>query len=174
MYTDFAAAPGISWDLVEIWQVDERIAPGGSEALNLTHLERVLPEAVTTHAMPVNEPEGKLEEAAARYAATFPKRFDVAHLGLGVDGHTASLVPDDPVLEVRDRDIAITGSYQGARRMTLTYPALSRADLILFLVTGADKREPLSRLLANDPSIPASHVPMKEGVVFADVDAANA
>lgn len=172
MYTELTAAPGIAWDRVEIWQVDERIAPGGSEALNLTHLERVLPAAATTHAMPVTEPEGALEAAATRYGATLPERFDVVHLGLGIDGHTASLVPGDPVLEVRDRDVAITRPYQGARRMTLTYPALSRADLTLFLVTGREKREPLSRLLANDPTIPASHVPISEGVVFADTDAA--
>ena len=171
MYEVFAASSGIEWKHVHVWQVDERIAPGTSEALNVTHLRQVLPRDSITHAMPVNEPENDLEAAAVTYAATLPERFDVVHLGLGADGHVASLTPEDPALGVQDRDVAIAGPYQGVRRMTLTYPALARADLTLFLVLGIDKRTALSRLLAGDERIPASKVTVSNGVVFADIGA---
>ena len=171
MYEAFAASRSIEWDRVHVWQVDERIAHGASESLNITHLRRVLPTDTITHAMPVDEPDTELDAAAATYAATLPERFDVVHLGLGVDGHIASLIPEDPVLAVWDRPVATTGPYQGMRRMTLTYPALARADLILFLVVGIDKRAALSQMLAGDERIPASDLTVPNGVVFADIDA---
>ncbi len=104
--------------------------------------------------MPVEEPD--LEAAAAAYAAVLPEHFDLVHLGLGPDGHTASLVPGDPVLSVTDRLVALTQPYQDRVRMTLTYPALARARQILWLVTGADKKAPLAKLWrATPPSRPA-------------------
>jgi 6-phosphogluconolactonase/glucosamine-6-phosphate isomerase/deaminase len=120
--------------------------------------------------MPVDDPE--LGLAAARYAAELPASLDVVHLGLGADGHTASLVPGDPVLRVDDRPVAVTGVYQGRRRMTLTYPALEAAREVVWLVTGRGKREALTRLLARDPSIPATGVRTRRQLVIADREAA--
>src|SRR5205823_3468838 len=115
-----------------------------------------------------------LDGAAARYAATLmtaagaPPTLDLVHLGLGADGHTASLVPGDPVLEITDRDVAVTGVYRGRRRLTLTYPVLDRARRILWLVAGADKAPMLRRLRDGDSTIPAGRVRSDRAVVVAD------
>ena len=123
------------WADVELFQVDERVAPEGDPDRNLTHLHESIGDApARVHPMPVNDPD--LEAAAAAYATVLPQRFDLVHLGLGPDGHTASLVPGDPVLEVTDALVAVTQPYQGHPRMTLTYPALTRADQLLWLITG--------------------------------------
>jgi 6-phosphogluconolactonase len=172
----------VPWDGVQVVQVDERVAPAGDPDRNLTHLRASLlghaplrPEQV--HAMPVEEPD--LQAAAARYARTLqeltgtPAILDLAHLGLGPDGHTASLVPGDPVLDVTDADVAVTGVYQGRRRLTLTYPILNRSRRILWLVTGASKIEMLARLRAGDPTIPAGRVSQAQATVVADRAAAK-
>jgi 6-phosphogluconolactonase/glucosamine-6-phosphate isomerase/deaminase len=114
-----------------------------------------------------------LEAAAAEYAAGLPRSIDIGHLGIGPDGHTASLVPGDPVLEVDDRLVAVTGEYQGRRRMTMTYPALNAARKVFWLVTGESKREPLQRLLDGDRSIPAARVAAGDMMVVADEAAAG-
>lgn len=161
------AGEEVPWDRMVIYQVDERIAPPDDADRNLSHLHQALGSApAQVRAMPVNDPD--VEQAAAGYGSSLPERFDLVHLGLGPDGHTASLVPSDPVLEVTDRLVAITGTYQGRRRMTLTYPALSRAHQLLWLVSGQDKREPLAKLLAGDPSIPAGRVHADASLVMAD------
>ena len=157
------------WDRSAIYQVDERVAPGGDESRNLTHLLESLPAPARAqiHAMPVEDPD--LERAALGYASLLPARFDLIHLGLGPDGHTASLIPGDPVLDVEDRDVALTGPYQGHRRMTLTYPVLDRAHALLWLVTGADKHDALERLRRHDHSIPAGRVKAREELIVADI-----
>lgn len=161
----------VPWARTTLFQVDERVAPADDPDRNLAHLLAALDGApVRVVAMPVADPD--LGAAAATYAAALPERFDLVHLGLGPDGHTASLVPGDAVLDVSDRLVAPTaGEYQGRRRMTLTYPALARADQLLWLVTGSDKREPLERLLAGDRSIPAGRVDARASLVMADRDA---
>jgi 6-phosphogluconolactonase len=172
----------VPWPAVAVVQVDERVAPAGDPDRNLTHLRTSLLdhaplEPGQIHAMPVELPD--LEEAAARYARTLAAlagaspTLDLVHLGLGADGHTASLVPGDSALEVTAADVAPTGVYQHRRRMTLTYPLLDRARGILWVVTGADKREMLGRLLAADRSIPAGRVNQARAVVLADAAAAG-
>jgi 6-phosphogluconolactonase len=117
--------------------------------------------------MPVGSED--LDAACEVYGFSLPDRFDLIHLGLGADGHTASLVPDDPVLEVTDRRVAMTETeYMGTRRMTLTYPVLDSARRILFLVTGDGKDEALSRLLAGDRSIPAGRVENENSLLVTD------
>jgi 6-phosphogluconolactonase len=161
------------WADVELFQVDERVAPAGDPDRNLTHLrESIGSVPARVHPMPVNDAD--LQEAADAYATVLPQDFDLVHLGLGPDGHTASLVPGDPVLEVSDALVALTQPYQGHRRMTLTYPALTRADQLLWLVTGADKRGPLARLLAGDETIPAGRVLALRSLILADSAAAPA
>jgi 6-phosphogluconolactonase len=171
----------VPWQSVNVIQVDERVAPAGDPDRNLTHLRESLlehaplrPEQI--HAMPVEASD--LETAAKRYALTLreiagtPPVLDLAHLGLGPDGHTASLVPGDPVLDVTDADVALTGVYQQKRRMTLTYPMLNRSRRILWLVTGKDKVTALQRLRDGDRSIPAGRIRQDQALVLADSAAA--
>jgi len=169
----YLAAIDVPWDRVAIWQVDERVAPQSDPDRNLTSLIASLPEPARGSVRPMPVEAEDLEAAAAEYADALPAIFDLVHLGLGDDGHTASLVPGDPALEVRDRLVAITGEYRGRRRMTLTYPALDHAVQIVWLVTGADKSEPLRRLLEGDRSIPAGRVAAARQRVLADRAAAG-
>ena len=166
------ATRGLPWQNIVIFQVDERVAHDGDPDRNLTHLEESLGTAAA-QVVPMPVTDADLEAAAHRYAELLPARFDLVHLGLGPDGHTASLVPGDPVLTVVDRLVALTRPYQGHPRMTLTYPAFARADQLLWLITGANKRTPLRKLLAGDPAIPAGRVEGARSYVLADKDAAG-
>lgn len=172
----------VPWDRIRVVQVDERVAPAGHPDRNLAHLQETLlnrspirPEQI--HAMPVESHD--LEAAARQYASVLgeiagsPPTLDLIHLGLGPDGHTASLVPGDPVLNVTDVDVAVTGVYQGRRRMTLTYPIINRGHRILWLVTGNEKAGMLLRLRKSDPSIPAGRVRQDQAMIFADRAAAG-
>jgi 6-phosphogluconolactonase len=176
------AGEDVPWDGVHVAQVDERVAPAGHPDRNLTHLRESLLNhaplrAEQVYAMPVEALN--LEAAASRYAATLgviagsPPVFDLVHLGLGPDGHTASLVPGDPVLDVADTNVAPTGVYQGRRRMTLTYPMINRSRNILWLVTGNEKVGMLRRLLDGDKSIPAGRMRQDHALVIADRAAAG-
>jgi 6-phosphogluconolactonase len=157
------------WEATELFQVDERIASPGSEERNLTHmvLGLSMDHQASLRPMPVTQRD--LDAAASEYERTLPEPLDCVHLGLGADGHTASLVPDDPVLGVTDRRVAVTEiAYQGHRRMTLTYPALAEARRIVWLVTGPEKRDALARLLTADQLIPAGRVENPNMTVVAD------
>lgn len=176
------AGEDVPWNAVDVVQVDERVAPMGDPDRNLTHLRESLLEhaplrAEQIHAMPVES--RNLEAACAEYAVTLraiagsPPVLDLVHLGLGPDGHTASLVPGDAVLEIKDADVALTGLYQGRRRMTLTYPILNRSRRVLWLVTGSEKAGMLPRLRVGDAQIPAGRVRADHALVLADRTAAG-
>lgn len=187
MLAQLADEPAVPWQQVHVFQVDERIAPAGDPARNWIPLEDALLTRVplppgNAHPIAVDRCTGDADLAvtARNYAATLaascgtPPVLDLVHLGLGSDGHTASLVPDDPVLAVTDADVAWTAmAYQGHRRVTLTFPMLCRARRVLWIVTGAEKHEALARLRAGDASIPAGRVRARDMLLLADRAAAG-
>ena len=148
----------IDWARTDVFQVDERIAPDGDDDRNQTHMLEHLPDEVVERLRPMPVTDEDLDTAARRYGEMLPECLDIVHLGLGPDGHTASLVPGDPVLDVTDRPVALTGGeYQGRRRMTMTYPQLAAARDVFWLVDPG-KNDMVAELLAHDPSIPAGRV----------------
>jgi 6-phosphogluconolactonase len=172
----------LPWTNIDVVQVDERVAPTNDPDRNLTHLRASLLDHAPlgpnqVHAMPVESAD--LQGAAQQYGRTLrelagdPPVLDLVHLGLGPDGHTASLVPGDPVLAVADADVAVTQSYEGRRRMTLTYPVIDRSRCILWVVTGSDKAAVLPRLCDGDRSIPAGRVTRDNAILLADRAAAE-
>jgi 6-phosphogluconolactonase len=174
---ELLAEEEVPWPLMHVFQVDERVVEASDPARNFTQLQASLLDRVPIpadqiHPMPVEEVD--LRAAAARYAATLrafagtPPRLDLVHLGLGDDGHTASLVPGDTALDEVVAEVALTGSYRGFRRLTLTYPVLDGARRILWVVTGTSKTEALVHLCRSDRSIPAGRVSMEHAVLLVD------
>jgi len=189
MLAELAELP-VPWHAVHLFQVDERIAPDSDSARNLGQLEHSLLERLPAgarlagfHPMPAaaaRAGEGAAVAAATAYALALtriagdPAVLDAVHLGIGDDGHTASLVPGDPALDIADRDVAVTQLYRGHRRLTLTFPALARARARMWLVSGAAKAEVVRRLVMGDRSIPAGRLPHSSSTLFADAAAASA
>jgi 6-phosphogluconolactonase len=172
---ELLGAQEIDWDATDVFQADERVAPDGDPDRNLTHILDHLPPAAVQRLRPMPVTDDDLDAAAARYEASLPEALDLVHLGLGPDGHTASLVPGDPVLEVTDRRVAVTGGeYEGRRRMTLTYPGLASTRTIFWLVDSHSKHGALEKLVARDPSIPAGRVEAANAIVISDRSAMRA
>jgi 6-phosphogluconolactonase len=176
------AESDVAWPHVHLFQVDERAVAVDDPDRNWTTfapLVTLLPDG-HAHAVPVGaaDDDAALLAAADEYARTLarvsgnPVVLDVVHLGLGNDGHTASLPPGDPVVEVTDRDVAVTASYRGHRRLTLTRPVLDRARAVVWLVVGPDKADVARRLLACDPALVGSHVGRDRALVVLDAAAA--
>jgi 6-phosphogluconolactonase len=171
------AGEDVPWDRVHLFLVDERVVPSGDPERNDSRLKEDLIDRIAipsdnVHPMPVEKED--LDEGARGYQAILrrfagePPVLDLVHLGLGEDGHTASLFPGDPALRIVDADVAVTGPHKGWRRMTLTFPAIDRARSILWLVTGSGKSAALERLRAGDRSIPAGRVRSDRAVLMAD------
>lgn len=163
-FSMLAEHQSLDWTSLHLWQVDERIAPDGDERRNATGLRRALGDAPLPpdrlHLMDVGSPDPA--QAAAAYATELARCcegvLDLVHLGLGADGHTASWLPEDPVID-DDGEVSVTRTvYQGTRRMTLLPSAVNRARRRLFLIGGDDKTEALAALLAGDARLPASRV----------------
>ena len=172
---------GLDWSATHVFQVDERRAPDGTAARNLTHTRSHFTDRIglaesCIHAMPVTADD--FDTGAKEYAVTLrricgePAMLDLVHLGMGGDGHTASLIPGDDLLEVADADVGVTGVYQGHRRMSLTFPAINRSRHIMWLVNGADKAAMLRRMLDADPGIPAGRIEQARARVFTDIPGA--
>ena len=149
-----------------MWQVDERIAPDGDPARNAGQLAE-LPCRVRL--MPVTSPD--LRAAARRYGASLPERFDVVHLGLGSDGHTASWPPGDAVIDSA-RACEVTGEFNGLRRMTITPPVVNAARSRLVLTFGSSKATMVARWMLRDPSLPVDRVRRSGTWTFLDPAAA--
>jgi 6-phosphogluconolactonase len=178
---DVLSGADLPWESVHIFQTDERVAPAGDPDRNLTQLRTHLVDRLDgrpagVHPMPVEDPD--LEAAARAYSlqlreiAGVPPVLDLVHLGLGADGHTASLVPGDPVLDEAIADVACAGPYHGRSRLTLTFPVLERARCLVWLVTGKAKADVLARVVAGDMNSPAGRVARHNAIMFADRAAA--
>jgi 6-phosphogluconolactonase len=171
------AKADLPWQRVNLFQVDERVAPDGHADRNLTQLFQAIagtPMVTQLRIFPMPVLAADLEEGCREYTqviheVTEGKGLDLIHLGLGSDGHTASLVPEDGVMEVQDRLVACTqNTYQGRIRMTLTYPLLNSAKQLLWIVTGSEKQEMVKRLLQQDPSIPAGSIRQENALLLVD------
>lgn len=161
------ARESLDWEATRIYQVDERVVHQNNDLRNLKNLRAALSSTgAPIVAMDVDSDD--LEEACRNYARVLPEFIDLIQLGIGPDGHCASLIPGDPVLAVTEQLVALAGPYQDTLRMTLTYPALATANQLLWLISGEDKRDALAKLLASDPSIPAGRVQAPSSLIMAD------
>jgi 6-phosphogluconolactonase len=167
---DALALQSLPWDRIHVFQVDERVAPDGHADRNSTVLCRHLLDRVQTNSYLMDVTAADLADAAERYAQQLRAHepLDVAHLGMGDDGHTASWPPGASVIHDHDHDVAMVDTYRGFRRMTITPRVVDRAGAVLLLVTGADKAPVFGRLLAGDRSLVASRVIGEHTLVIAD------
>lgn len=163
-------AADVPWGAIGVWQVDERVAPDGHEARNANQLGPLRDLPCTIHPMPVTA--GDLRRAAARYGDRLPDRFDVVHLGVGDDGHTASWPPEAPAIRRSDRPVEVVGMFQGWPRMTVTEQVVNGARSRVVLATGDGKRPVVERWLLRDRSLPISAVRRTGTWVFLDAAAA--
>lgn len=174
---DALADSDVPWEFVHLYQVDERLVRADSAQRNFAAIRERLLDRVTipprqVHPMPVEQDDA--HAAAADYAETLARTLgpggslDLVHLGLGADGHTASLLPGDPALE-EAAAVIVSQAYQGARRLSLSAAVLSAAHERVWLVTGADKHDALARLLRGDPAIPAGRLDRRRSIVFTDL-----
>jgi 6-phosphogluconolactonase len=171
----------LMWEAIELFQVDERIAPAGDPQRNLTKINETLlnsisPRPVQVHAIPVEFASPKFVAEAytqsLRERCGTPPILDLIHLGLGEDGHTASLLPDDPARKSL-APVTVSKQYQGLHRITMTYPTINAARQRLWIITGAHKRPMLERLYHGDSSIPAGLVERENSIILADKEAAG-
>jgi len=169
MFADLAQMD-VEWEAVDLWQVDERVAPDDDPARNARLLAALPVAKKRLHLMAVTARDQRA--AARRYAATLPERFDVVHLGMGDDGHTASWPPADAVIDSAE-PVAMSGLYNGFVRMTLTPLVVNGARHRLVLAPGAAKATPMRRWLLEDRSLPIQRVRRTNTVVVID-DAAAA
>ena len=163
------AAMDVPWDVIDIWQVDERVAPDGDPDRNANQLAGV---PGRHHLMPVTAAD--LRAAAAAYSYTLPERFDVVHLGMGADGHTASWPPGDPVIASTE-PVDLSREYQGRVRMTLTPPVVDAARSRVVLIMGADKAAAVAAWLervTTPDKLPIARVRRSGTVVVLDPAAA--
>jgi 6-phosphogluconolactonase len=165
MFGALAAMP-LPWPQVHVWQVDERVAPDGDSDRNAGQLDALSEAGAVIHLMDVTNPS--LPTAASTYATALPDRFDVIHLGLGDDGHTASWPPRDPVVTLTQR-VAVVGPFNDLIRLTLTPPVVNNARHVMFLVAGANKASMLARLRRGDLTIPATAVRRAGTTILTDV-----
>lgn len=174
------AKEDLPWEKVFLFQVDERVAPDAHEDRNLTQLFKAIEGTrlvLRLNFFPMRVNAGDLDEACAEYESHIQRmtengKFDLIHLGIGTDGHTASLVPGDAVLDITEKGVAITQKlYQGRHRMTLTYPMINQAEKILWVITGSEKAEMLNRLLHRDSSIPAGLIDQTHAIVLTEESA---
>ncbi|MEX2122559.1 MAG: 6-phosphogluconolactonase [Woeseia sp.] len=179
------AGHGVEWSAVHVFQVDERIVPVDHAERNWKRfLESPLSRRIrdaNRHPMPVAMVEKEdAELAIGDYSRTLndfagaPPVLDVVHLGIGADGHTASLFADDAPLHDTRHWVGVSRRHEGHRRLTLTLPVLNRAQSVVWFAVGASRRAVLARLHAGDPEIPASHVQRERAVCFTDLAAAPA